>query len=105
MNTAIAPTVQPATETGVPRCSVMVLAVGLPGPFAPLAAYGLVKCGLPAAGYYQGRCPCGHVRDGWLCEGHAERAGDGGCRACIDLAEDPHDCPLPLSRVTAGGQP
>jgi hypothetical protein len=27
----------------------------------------------------------------------------GGCRACLELEDKPHDCPLPLARVTAGG--
>lgn len=89
--------------TGIPRCSVMVAVADLISLPAPLAPFGLVPCALPAAGWYAGQCPCRHVRDGWLCEVHAEMAGEGGCRACVELAEDPHDCPLPLSRVTPGG--
>jgi hypothetical protein len=81
------------TGTGGRRCSAMI----------PLELWGapvLVRCPAPAAGHWAGRCPCGHVRDGWLCEPHAEMAGDGGCRACLELAEGAHDCPLPVSRST-----
>ena len=69
--------------------------------FAPL---GLVRCALPATGYWAGECPCGHVRDGWMCKVHAEMAGEGGCRACVELEDRPHDCPLPLARVTSGAR-
>jgi len=68
---------------------------------APYSVHGLVLCGLPAAGYWAGRCPCGHVRDAWLCGPHAELAGQSGCRACRELPEGAHDCPLPgVSRST-----
>ena len=91
------------TATGIPRCSVMVLVADLLDLPAPLVPYGLVKCGLPAVGYWQGSGPCGHVRDGWRCRLHDPDSGEGGCLACIESADDPHDCPLPLARVTPGG--
>jgi hypothetical protein len=85
---------QAAAGTGVLRCSVVVpVPFGSPPPV-------LIPCPRLADGFWQGRCPCGHVRDGWLCGVHAAMAGDGGCRACLELAEGPHDCPLPVSRIT-----
>lgn len=92
-----------ATSTGLPFCSAMVPVEDIIGPSPSLIPLGLVRCGLAADGWYQGRCPCGHVRDGWLCGFHAEQAGDGGCRACLELEDSPHQCPLPVSRVTPGG--
>jgi hypothetical protein len=92
------------TAAGALRCSAMVPVEEIMAA-VPLIIPGLIPCGLPADGWYQGRCPCGHVRDGWLCGFHGARAGDGGCRACLELADGPHDCPLPVSRVTPGGMP
>jgi hypothetical protein len=92
-----------AIATGIPRCSVMVAVSDLLDATAFFAPVGLVLCGLPAVGYWQGKCPCGHVRDGWMCEVHAEGPGDGGCLACLEVPGDSHKCPLPLSRVTPGG--
>jgi hypothetical protein len=87
-----------AADTGVPRCSVMI-------PLELWSAPVLVQCPEPAVGYWTGRCPCGHVRDGWLCEVHAALSGEGGCRACLELADGPHNCPLRVSRVTHGEAP
>lgn len=106
MSTALGLIPQPATETDVPRCMAMVPVadlVDLPAFMLPL---GLVRCGLPASGWWQGSCPCGHVRDGWRCKPHEDTASDGtgGCLACLQQADSPHECPLPLSRVTPGGQ-
>ena len=84
------------TVTGVPRCSALI----------PLELWGapvLVRCPKPADGWWQGRCPCGHVRDAWLCEPHAELVARSGCRTCRELPEGAHDCLLlDVSRVTPG---
>jgi hypothetical protein len=92
-------------DAGVPRCSAMVPVELVLGPSPLLVPSGLVACGLAADGWWQGSCPCGHVRDGWLCAFHGEQASDGGCRACLEDADNPHDCPLPVSRLTPGGTP
>lgn len=85
--------------TGAPFCSA-VIAAGEDAGGAPF----LIPCPNEADGWHQGRCPCGHVRDGWLCTVHGTLADAGGCRACLESL-DPHDCPLPVSRVTPGGAP
>jgi hypothetical protein len=103
--TAVDERAETATGAGVPRCMAMVDVPGLVGDGvlpASLIAFGLVRCGLPAAGWWQGRCPCGHVRDGWRCEHHEENVGEGGCLACLELPGNPHLCPLPLTRITGG---
>jgi hypothetical protein len=91
----------------VPRCSALVPVTAV----APGSAWigvgfelvGVVACGLPAVVHLVGCCPCGHVRDGWLCEVHAPMAGNGGCRACLELEEGAHDCPLSVDLITGGG--
>lgn len=93
-----------ATPVDGPKCSAVIpvpLAEILPGWLAD--GYSLERCGEPAAGRYAGRCPCGHVRDGWLCAPHAADAEGGGCRACVEDPANPHDCPLPLTRQGVPG--
>lgn len=103
MTTSLDLIAQPAADTGIPRCMAMVPVADLAGLPEFLLPFGLVKCGLPAAGWWQGVCPCGHVRDGWRCEPHEDTFG--GCLACLQDADNPHECPLPMTRVTPGGQP
>jgi hypothetical protein len=94
-------TAQAPAVTGVPRCSVTVPVSALLDPAAGAEFIGTVLCGLPAVMRFTGRCPCGHVRDGWLCEPHAAMIAEGGCRACREAAEGAHDCPLlDVSRST-----
>lgn len=94
------------TPADVPTCSVVVpvpLSELLPGWLVD--GYSLERCGEPAAGRYAGQCPCGHVRDGWLCAGHVEQLAEGCCRACIEDPVRPHECPLPVERLEVpGGQ-
>lgn len=81
---------------GAPRCSVLVplvLAEGLPPE--------MLTCPLDGVAWVTGRCPCGHVRDGWLCKEHLPLATRGGCRACLEAPEGAHDCPLAVT----GGVP
>lgn len=88
-----------------PRCPVVV-----PVPLSellgwPVDGYSLERCGGEPAGYFEGRCPCGHERSGWLCAGHAGDPEGGGCRACLELRQGAHECPLPLARQgVPGGQ-
>ena len=97
MSAADERTAQAGAATGVPRCSAMI-------PLEPWGAPVLARCPEPAGGVWQGRCPCGHIRDAWLCEPHAALAARSGCRACRELPGGAHDCPLPdVSRVTPGG--
>jgi hypothetical protein len=95
-------TTEAAAGAGVPGCSALVpvtAALAVP-PWAELL--GMVACGLPAVVRVAGRCPCGHARDGWLCEPHAALARQGGCRACLELEAGAHDCPLAVELVTGG---
>lgn len=77
----------------------------LPLVLNPPAAVELMRCPEPPVGRFLGRCPCGHVRDGWLCGEHAEMLALSGCRACIEDEDRPHDCPLTVTPVimTGGG--
>lgn len=86
-------------DPGIPRCSARI-----PHPLDLVLEVhpALMPCPEYADGYYQGRCPCGHIRDGWLCAAHGAQAGEGGCRACLEHGSGPHDCPLPVARVSAG---
>jgi hypothetical protein len=90
------------TVPAVPRCSAIVPVSALLDSRPGVEFLGMVECGLPAAGRIIGRCPHGHVRDGWLCEPHAALAGEGGCRACRELEDGAHDCALTVERVTGG---
>jgi hypothetical protein len=96
-------TAETTAGVGVPRCSAMVPVSALLDPVAGVEFVGTVPCGLPAITRLTGRCRCGHVRDGWLCETHAPMAGNSGCRACLELAEGAHDCPLSVDLITGGG--
>lgn len=77
---------------GKPRCSVLV-------PLDLWSAPALVRCPFPAVGHWRGVCACGHPREGDLCGAHAAVAGDGGCRACLELEDGAHDCALPVART------
>lgn len=55
------------------------------------------SCGAPAAGLYRRACVHEHVRDGWLCERHADLSDLAICKACRD--HDGHCCPLGLVRI------
>ena len=77
---------------GKPRCSVLI-------PVEVWSAPALVRCPFPADGRWLGVCACGHVREGDLCGGHAQDAAGGGCRACLELEEGAHECPLPVARI------
>lgn len=90
------------TVPAVPRCSAIVPVSALLDAEPGVEFLGMVACGLPSVGRFAGRCPCGHVRSAWLCEPHAALAGEGGCRACRELAEGAHDCALTVERVTGG---
>ena len=58
-------------------------------------------CGEPAAGLYRRACVREHVRDGWMCSGHAETPQNGLCLACYELPGDlSHECPISVTEVT-----
>ena len=93
----------PVIPPGGPECSVVIpvpLAVLLPG--FPGDGWSLERCGKPAVGRYIGRCPCGHVRDGWMCADCAAQMA-GGCRACTEDPSNPHYCPVTLARAGVPG--
>ena len=97
-------TAQAEAGTGVPRCSAIVPVSALLEDEPGAEFLGMVACGLLAVGRFVGCCLCGHVRDGWLCESHSALAFEGGCRACRELADGAHDCPLlDVSRSAPGG--
>jgi len=58
-------------------------------------------CRQPAAGRFRRICVHEHVRDGWLCQDHAETSQNGLCRTCYDLPGDlSHECPIKTAAVT-----
>lgn len=60
-----------------------------------------VACPDVAAGLFRRACVHEHVRDGWLCAGHAGRQ-DGLCLTCYELPGDAsHECPISIAEVTA----
>jgi hypothetical protein len=83
------------TRDGRPRCSVLI-------PVKLWSAPALVRCPFPAEGHLRGVCACGHPREGDLCGDHAAMAGEGGCRACLELKTGAHDCPLTVDLITGG---
>lgn len=83
--------------SGVRECSAMVPLVLVPG------TLDLLRCPEPPAVEVEGRCRCGHVRGGRLCEEHAELLGHCGCRACLEDENRPHDCLMTVRRVTEAG--
>lgn len=95
-------TAETVAGAGVPRCSAVVPVTALLDRMTGPECIGTVLCGLPAAVHLVGRCPCGHVRDGWLCKPHAALAGNGGCRACLELETGAHDCRLAVDLITGG---
>jgi len=82
---------------GVPECSAMIPLALEPGAFPQL-----MRCPEPPVGRFEGHCPCGHVRDGWLCEGHAGMLAASGCRACLEDKRMPHGCPLTVTPAGNG---
>jgi len=82
----------------VPECSASV-----PVFLDPESPPPLMRCPEDAVGLFLGRCPCGHLREGWLCGEHAEMLGLSGCRACFEDEDAPHDCPLSVTPVTMRG--
>ena len=86
------------TVPGAQDCSAM-----LPVFLEPCAPPALLRCPEPPVARFEGRCPCGHVRDGWLCEEHAQLLGLSGCRACLEDEGGPHECPLTVTPVTVRG--
>lgn len=61
-------------------------------------------CGLRpyrSAGLFRRACAHEHVRDGWLCTGHAGTPQNGLCRTCWELPGDAsHECPIGIAEVT-----
>jgi hypothetical protein len=58
-------------------------------------------CGQPSAGVYRRICVHEHVKDGRLCQEHADRPEVGLCRTCYDLAGGlSHECPIGIMKVT-----
>lgn len=90
---------QQATGTvpGTAECSAMI-----PVTFNPDDFPALMRCPEPPVAQVEGRCRCGHVREGWLCEEHAGLLAASGCRACLEDESMPHDCPLTVA-TTGGG--
>jgi hypothetical protein len=87
-----------ATVPGIPECSAMI-----PVTFHPDDLPALMRCPEPPVAQVEGRCPHGHVREGWLCDEHAEMLALSGCRACLEDERLPHECPLTVRRVTEAG--
>lgn len=79
---------------GTPECSAMIALV-----FHPDDLPSLMRCPQPPVAEVEGRCPCGHVREGWLCERHARMLAQSGCRACLEDGLLPHECPLAVREV------
>ena len=53
-------------------------------------------CGAPAFGFFRRACVHEHVRDGWLCQHHAE-VEQPVCLDCSDLGGGlSHECPVIL---------
>ena len=90
---------QAATLPGVPDCQAMI-----PVTCDPDELPALMRCPEPPVARVEGRCPHGHVREGWLCGEHAEQLGLSGCRACLEDERLPHGCPLTVRRITGDGR-
>lgn len=96
--TAVKEIERPAgTPPGIPECSAMI-----PLTFHPDDFPALMQCPEPPVARVEGRCPCGHVRGGWLCEGHAQMLALSGCRACLEDEGLPHECPLTVRECSHG---
>jgi hypothetical protein len=76
----------------------------IPVTFHPDDFPSLMRCPEPPVAQVEGRCPHGHVREGWLCEAHAQMLASSGCRACLEDEGMPHECPLSVRRVTGAGR-
>ena len=97
--TAVKELERPAgTVPGIPECQAM-LPVFLDPDSLPI----LMRCPQDAVGLFAGRCPCGHVREAWLCAGCSQMLAQSGCRACLEDEGMPHGCPLTVRRVTEAG--
>jgi len=58
-------------------------------------------CGEPAVGLFRRACVHEHVRDGWMCAGHATTPENGLCLACHELPGAlSHECPISITGVT-----
>lgn len=59
-------------------------------------------CGEPAIGLFRRACAHEHVRDGWMCAGHAGTPENGLCLACYELPGGlSHECPIQIGEVSA----
>ena len=75
--------------TGAEACEAIWEFLGIEAP-----------CGMPAAGRFRRICVHEHVRDGWLCQDHADHPR-GLCATCRDLPGGlSHECPIEIAAVT-----
>ncbi len=59
-------------------------------------------CDQPSIGLYRRICVHEHVRDGRLCQGHADAAAAGLCQTCHDLSGGlGHECPISITELTS----
>jgi hypothetical protein len=69
----------------------------LPGTCELVTARGGIPCPQPAVTRLTGTCPCGHVTERGVCEGHRTPGKPLWCRACYRLPEGAtHKCPVDL---------
>jgi predicted nuclease with RNAse H fold len=62
----------------------------------------LGPCGQTSAGLYRRICVHEHVKDGYLCQEHADRREAGLCRTCYELGGGlSHECAISVAKVTA----
>lgn len=78
---------------GAADCSGMI-----PVTFHPDDLPVLMQCPEPPVAQVEGRCACGHPREGWLCDGHLGQLASSGCRTCLEDEDMPHSCPLTVTR-------
>lgn len=58
-------------------------------------------CGQATIGRFQRICVHEHVREGWLCQDHAETSRRGLCGTCYDLPDGlSHECLINIAEVT-----
>jgi len=75
----------PGVDAGPHSCQCVNILLGI----------NLGACGEPAAGRFRRACVHGHIRDGWMCQGHVDAMGAGLCLACIELDGGlSHECPI-----------
>ena len=74
----------------VPACEAVWEFLGIEAP-----------CGQAAVGRFRRACVHEHVREGWMCEGHADTPENGLCLTCWQLPGDlSHECPITIAQVT-----